>query len=187
MTREAASLRLRPIAAKCRSDGRSDWRQNWREVVSQLMTSRRHTTYRIALLATLAVLPALAIGRLTPAQQQRVDRLYTIFVAPCCWKQSVAVHQSPEAARVRAEIDSRVASGLTDSEIKSDLIREYGHGILLEPEGGRALAAYAGPSFAVAGALLAAVSWIRRLAKPRDPADNDPGSMAGQLPDLEDE
>lgn len=39
------------------------------------------------------------------------------FVAPCCWRENLAVHQSPDAEKTRAEIVQLVAAGKTEDEI----------------------------------------------------------------------
>lgn len=98
---------------------------------------------------------------LSPAQQRRAGHLYTEFIAPCCWRQSVAIHQSEESVKVRSEIDSKILLGDSDSQIKAALVKEYGHGILMEPEGIRAVLAYSLPILAFALGLLAVVNWIR--------------------------
>jgi len=66
---------------------------------------------------------------LNPAQQRRAGYLYTEFIAPCCWRQSVAIHQSEASVKVRSEIDSKILLGDSDSQIKAALVKEYGHGI----------------------------------------------------------
>jgi len=149
--------------------------------------SRRAFAAILPLLMFVTFINLIFARPLTSAERQRANGLYTVFVAPCCWRQSVAVHQSPEAGLVRREIDNRVAAGLTDAEIKSDLTREYGHGILLEPEGARALAAYAGPALATSAALLLAVLWIRHLARRPHPAEQPLVPVADYQFDPDDE
>lgn len=122
---------------------------------------------------------------LTPGEQARAAHLYTVFVAPCCWRQSVAFHQSPEAKRVRRQIDQAVIAGASDFDIKKALIREYGHGILMEPEGIRRVAVYLGPILAFAIGLVAALRWIRDGAENVRNSEAGPGPTAGELPDLE--
>jgi cytochrome c-type biogenesis protein CcmH/NrfF len=103
---------------------------------------------------------------LTPIQRQRAQKLYPQFIAPCCWRQSVAVHQSAQAIHVRAEIDEGIVAEKNDDQIKSELMREYGHGILMEPEGLRAIIAYTGPILALSVGLFAMLKWIKRNVKP---------------------
>ena len=119
----------------------------------------------IVALALGTAIPALADRPLTAREQQRANRLYTLFVAPCCWRQSVAVHQSAQGMHVRNEIDQDVAAGKSDAAIKAALIREYGHGILMDPEGMRGVLAYSVPMLALALGILIALRWIRRRVK----------------------
>ncbi len=99
----------------------------------------------------------------------------------------MAVHQSPEAESVRAQINEAVKAGRSDTEIKAALIREYGHGILMEPEGMRALAAYACPLIALLLGLLGALRWIRSKAtEPHDGVGEGMDALTlSELPDLE--
>ena len=63
------------------------------------------------------------------------SRLYSAFVAPCCWHESVGIHQSPEAEQMRLEIAELVRAGKTEPEIRALYIARYGERILVEPEG----------------------------------------------------
>jgi len=122
---------------------------------------------------------------LNPAQQRRAGHLYTEFIAPCCWRQSVAIHQSAESMKVRSEIDSKILSGDSDAEIKAALVKEYGHGILMEPEGMRAFLAYSLPILAFALGLASVVNWIRGHMR-KDQENLGTGEVrVGPLHDLE--
>lgn len=68
------------------------------------------------------------------------DSLRTIterFVAPCCWRENLALHQSPDAERMRAEIVQLVAAGRTEDEIVERYVTRYGERILRVPRGGK--------------------------------------------------
>jgi cytochrome c-type biogenesis protein CcmH len=119
----------------------------------------------ILVLALGTPIAALTDRALTAEEQQRANHLYTLFVAPCCWRQSVAVHQSAQGIHVRHEIDEEVVAGKSDAAIKAALIREYGHGILIDPEGMRGVLAYSVPMLALGTGLLFALSWIRRRVR----------------------
>lgn len=60
------------------------------------------------------------VAGLLPAQSAiaaTTDSLRVIterFVAPCCWRENLAVHQSPDAVKMRAEIVQLVAAGRTE-------------------------------------------------------------------------
>jgi cytochrome c-type biogenesis protein CcmH len=58
------------------------------------------------------------------------------FVAPCCWRESLATHRSPEADAMRRELRELLQSGKTESEIVSLYVERYGQRILREPRGG---------------------------------------------------
>lgn len=139
---------------------------NTGSIISSLLPINKR--WRYPLLAWFAV-NVLLSAPLLPLQQQRAQSLYQLFVAPCCWRQSVAIHESPQALHVRSEIDEAVAAGKTDSEIKAALIHEYGHGILMNPEGARAIVAYAGPLLGILLGLFISLKWLRtHLASPRN-------------------
>jgi len=120
----------------------------------------------IVMLAFGTAIAARADRPLTAEEQQRANHLYTLFVAPCCWRQSVAVHQSPQGMHVRNEIDQDLVAGRSDGAIKAALIREYGHGILIDPEGMRGVLAYSVPMLTLAMGLLFVLRWIWKGVKP---------------------
>jgi len=122
---------------------------------------------------------------LTPLQQRRAAHLYTEFIAPCCWRQSVAVHQSQESMKVRSEIDSKILLGDSDSQIKDALVKEFGHGILMEPEGIRAFLAYSLPITGFMLGLAAVLNWMRRHRQTNRESMGTDDVSAGPLPDFE--
>lgn len=52
------------------------------------------------------------------------------IIAPCCWRQTLADHDSPLAAELRGEIADRLASGETSAAIEGDLVARYGPRVL---------------------------------------------------------
>jgi cytochrome c-type biogenesis protein CcmH len=46
--------------------------------------------------------------------------------APCCWRETLDIHQSPIATELRAEIRSRLAKGETAASIERTLMNRYG-------------------------------------------------------------
>jgi len=99
-----------------------------------------------------------------PAQQQRIRQLEESMLAPCCWAESVAVHRSEIAARMRAEIAKFVAQGMTDREILDHYKGIHGARILREPEGGARFLVYLIPVVATVAGLLLVLVVIRRLS-----------------------
>jgi cytochrome c-type biogenesis protein CcmH/NrfF len=84
---------------------------------------------------------------------------------------------------VRNEIDQDVAAGKSDAAIKAALIREYGHGILMDPEGMRGVLAYSVPMLASAMGLLFALRWLRRRVKPAKGSETSLNITVEDLPD----
>ncbi len=114
---------------------------------------------------------ALMLMLVAPAgQEQRVRQLEDALLAPCCWSESVAVHRSEVAARMRAEIGTFVAEGKTDREILDHYKTVYGLRVLREPEGGARVLVYLVPTIATIIGLVVLVFVIRRLLHPI-PAD----------------
>ena len=56
-------------------------------------------------------------------------------MAPCCWGQNIAVHDSEIARAMRREVAAWVAEGRSDADILGEYKRRYGRRILAEPEG----------------------------------------------------
>jgi len=69
------------------------------------------------------------------AEENPVKRIQDRFLAPCCWQQSVAVHDSDIAKQMRAEIASMVADGKNEEQIVDLYVARYGERILREPRG----------------------------------------------------
>ena len=81
-----------------------------------------------ALLSLLWLLPL-------AAEDNPVRRIQDRFLAPCCWQQSVAVHDSEAASQMRAEIARMVAAGKSEDQIVEFYVARYGDRILREPRG----------------------------------------------------
>ncbi|OYW12345.1 MAG: hypothetical protein B7X34_01990, partial [Acidobacteriia bacterium 12-62-4] len=67
----------------------------------------------------------------------RLEKLYTSYIAPCCWRENLMVHHSPKADELRASIAAAVKAGKTDEEIRAGLVGEYTIRILALPEGAK--------------------------------------------------
>jgi cytochrome c-type biogenesis protein CcmH/NrfF len=94
--------------------------------------SRRHNIYCALVLASMLVSACRAAGDdLATHQHDLEERL----LSPCCWKQTLADHQSPVATALRAEIHQRLARE-TAASIEGDLVHRYGDKIRALPEGG---------------------------------------------------
>lgn len=65
----------------------------------------------------------------------RLEKLFLMFIAPCCWRENLLVHSSPTADELRADIRKKVEAGLTDDQIKATFLARYSTRILAMPEG----------------------------------------------------
>jgi cytochrome c-type biogenesis protein CcmH/NrfF len=81
----------------------------------------------------LASLPSLVPAGTAEQPQARVDRLEHAVLAPCCYTESVAIHQSEIAVKMRLEIAKWVAAGETDQEILNTYVGLYGGKVLVDP------------------------------------------------------
>lgn len=81
----------------------------------------------------LALLPSLVLAETVEQQQARVERLEHAVLAPCCYTQTVAVHQSEIAVKMRLEIAKWVAMGKSDREILDTYVGLYTNRVLVDP------------------------------------------------------
>jgi cytochrome c-type biogenesis protein CcmH len=128
-------------------------------------------------LAFASVLPLFAAG-----EDETVRRIQARFVSPCCWHENLAVHDSPVAREMRAEVASLVVSGKTETEIVDYYVARYGEQILRVPRGAPFHFLMVTPFLALAlgGALV-----IRYLTRARRSVQTDAGGLT--LPSLPDE
>lgn len=131
---------------------------------------------------TLFTLPLLSAAphplRADPAHgDPRLEKLFTTFMAPCCWRGNLLVHQSPKAEELRADIVKLIAAGKSDDEIKVAYVQRYSQRILAMPEGTRGQLLSWAPALATGGGIAAVALAIQRMrtpALPANPADLPP-------------
>jgi len=68
----------------------------------------------------------------------RLEKLFSMFIAPCCWRENLLVHSSPTADELRADIRKKIEAGLSDDQIKAMFLSRYSTRILAMPEGVKA-------------------------------------------------
>ena len=88
---------------------------------------------RLIQLLFLALLPSLVLAETVEQQQARVVRLEHAVLAPCCYTEPVAIHQSEIAVKMRLEIAKWVAIGKSDREIIDTYVGLYGSKVLVDP------------------------------------------------------
>ena len=131
------------------------------------------------LLALVAAAPALASEeRPTPAE------LESELVCPVC-DTTLDTSSAPVALRMKAVIRQRIAEGATKSEIKSELVADFGPGVLeTPPRQGLGLVAWVLPLLGVVAAAAAVGLLAWRWSRRRD--GDPPAGADGQLdPELD--
>ena len=95
------------------------------------------------------------------------------LVAPCCWKEALALHRSPAAEEARAELRRLVAEGKTDAQIREWFVGRYGERVLLTPSGDKGQALFWAPVLAGLAALIAGAAVLRKWTahRTRSPAE----------------
>jgi len=133
-------------------------------------------------LAALGLGWACALGLATPACSPRPGdsaaparapgeaRVEERLLAPCCWLQTLDIHESELATSLRAEIRERLLRGEPGAAIEDDLASRYGERIRAVPRGHDPRSAV--PMLVGAGMLLSAIGLallLRRWSRPRPP------------------
>jgi len=100
------------------------------------------------------------------------------LLAPCCWTQTLDIHESELATSLRVEIATRVEAGEASTTIEDDLAARYGERIRAVPRGEEPRAKVALLSSvvvlgALAGLMLFLRRWLRR-APASDTTRHDP-------------
>jgi len=117
----------------------------------------------LLLLVSCSVAVAQAAPVLTPEQEAVARRLDGMFIAPCCFANTLAEHRSPVAEQVRQELRTMLAGGATETEILNAFVAKYGERILAAPKPqGFNLLAYVLPVVALAAGLVVIAIVLRR-------------------------
>jgi|SRR5581483_1879342 len=108
---------------------------------------------------------ALEDQKLTAEQMARYDRLTHELIAPCCWREPIAIHRSRESLQMLDEVEKLVADGRSEEEIKNVYIARYGPRILADPPGVSKYWLYLLPFSLLTWFMVAAVFRLRSLVK----------------------
>lgn len=101
--------------------------------------------------------------RLTAVQLERYSRLTHELIAPCCWREPIAIHRSPEALEMLGEVEQLVLDDRSEDEIKGLYVARYGPRILADPPGLDWYWLYVIPFALLVSLMLAAVFRLRSL------------------------
>lgn len=123
------------------------------------------------------ILAAAEERALTRPESERYNKLTHELIAPCCWREAIAIHRSEEALQMLTEVEQLVIAGRSEQEIKAIYVARYGVRILADPPGKAGRWLYVVP-FALLGCLLLLAtlrlrSMVARVAPPlpRAPAE----------------
>ena len=139
---------------------------------------------QIVLVALIVLSAAFALEEhtLTAEQMGRYDRLTHDLIAPCCWREPIAIHRSQEALQMLDEVEKLVAEGRSEQEIKSIYIARYGPRILADPPGVSRYWLYLLPFSLLTWFMVAAVFRLRSLVKRTAPAHSSaPPELLAQV------
>jgi len=129
-----------------------------------------HRFYMCMVVILYAVLFSFSFQELEkPSKLELQKQLEREFVAPCCWKEAVATHRSPEATEVRTEISNLLDQGKIADEIKNIMVAQYGRRILIKPTTeGFNLLAWTGPFIMLAIGFVIVGVWLFRFRRKRN-------------------
>ena len=120
---------------------------------------------------------ASAEKELTAPQAEEYQRLTHALIAPCCWREPIAIHRSDEALQMLDEVEQLVAQGRSESDIKAIYVARYGDRILADPPGAAGHWLYLIPVVLCCLMMAAAAARLRSLvshpAGPRSSASPD--------------
>lgn len=140
---------------------------------------------RIALVALLAFAPLRGAASPSDDIEKEARAIENLLIAPCCWRQPVAVHQSPASTEVRGQIREMLAKGMSREEILDAYVDAYGEKILSAPRAqGFNLLSYVLPAVALVAGGLLVTAFFRRHRAATAPQPAVPGKIPGKYADL---
>jgi len=93
------------------------------------------------------------------------------LMAPCCWTQTIDIHDSPVSLSMRHEIRRRLRNGESAEVIQASFVERYGSKIMAVQEGSHLKSVFIGLSVVMGGAGVAAAMMIGRWRKQSSPKD----------------
>jgi len=87
------------------------------------------------------------------------------LMAPCCWTQTIDIHDSPIALSMRHEIRRRLRNGEAPEAIQASFVDRYGSKIMAVQESSQLKNVFIGLSVIMGGAGIAAAMMIGRWRK----------------------
>lgn len=101
------------------------------------MTNGATAAWKLSRITTILII-VWGLGlTLVPAQNDARDKeakaIENLLIAPCCWRQPVAVHLSQESLQIRQEIRKMLDQGMSRQQILDAYVSQYGPRILSSP------------------------------------------------------
>ncbi|WP_437955026.1 cytochrome c-type biogenesis protein CcmH [Sorangium sp. So ce119] len=118
----------------------------------------------------------LADSTAAPGERALEGRL----LAPCCWDQTLDIHESPVAQELRREIRGRLRRGEAVDRVEQDLIARYGERIRAAPSSGVLGQVALGLMLGIAASFLGIFALLRSWR--RSAAQSAPSNMAIAAP-----
>jgi cytochrome c-type biogenesis protein CcmH len=141
------------------------------------------TLRRLPALLTVFFLAATPLTA-APDLDEEARAIEAQLIAPCCFTQTVDVHESEAALEVRRDVRARLEAGQTKQQILDAYVAAYGTHILASPPArGFDLALYLVPLFVMALTLFGLGVVLRRyeeraIVAPAEPATAAPDAEA---------
>jgi len=117
--------------------------------------------------------------------EARAHELEERLLAPCCWTQTLDVHESPLVTEMRLEIRSRLAAGETPLAIEDSFAQRHGERVRAMPRGRTPMLTYVGWFAAALTAVLVILVLVARRWTKRTATDVRTPSEATDDPALD--
>lgn len=131
-----------------------------------------------------ALAPAFAVAAApasaAPAAHADEERIVEgRLLAPCCYVQTLDIHESPMATELRLEVRTRLAAGEPAAAIEDDFVARYGERVRALPKGQdpRRGMVYLSAAVLFAGAV-ALAAMLRRWRRASNEGPGEPGPAA---------
>ena len=87
----------------------------------------------LVLLVCVALLAMAGFAQSSGGQDQRAHDLFNEIRCPVCSGQAISESDVPVSVSLRQYVETRIAAGDSDAQIKQSLVERYGQDILFEP------------------------------------------------------
>ena len=89
----------------------------------------------VSVFTLVSVSSGISADTLNSSQAARYNKLTHELIAPCCFREPIAIHRSEQSLQMLEEVRVLVAEGKSEKEIKAIYVERYGTRILADPPG----------------------------------------------------